>query len=540
MIVALFRDQRVIAFGIFIASLLLFTVGLAQQEIIGFESRFYLFALEMWRHGLSWFPTTYGRPYPDYPVIPTLFIYGLAKWVGCLNKWVAVFPSAVAAALTLSVTYLIGALHDRRWGLLAVFFMLLTNTFVMEARTISPDQFVVFATTLSFYLVYSATLFDKKGRLFFIPVLLFFGFACRGPIGLVVPAGVICLFYLVDKQYRQFLLIGIVSVILLCVSCGILFGIAHHLGGMAFMNEVWHTEVSGRLQDAYLPWYFYFSESLGSYAITYPLAFFVLCGVMLQRHEMNLHDLKLFCKLTVWVLVILLGLSIPAGKKIRYILAMTPALALISAALFVLPVHHRYSYCLQRIVRSVLFLLPTLCLLLMVFSQQWVLQHHARVDVFVVWQHVDPQTPMMIIVLSVLQGLQYMLRKFDVCIVGVAALVFCAMYIVFIEPINIFLNQSRDFVLAVESVRIAEKARLVFYQENPDGTPIKYMANMPVAVQPVFISTSNALVDFHTPAVFIADPEHFAALPKTVLQSVKILNTGRVGHNKLVAFEKMD
>ncbi len=50
---------------IFFTGLLLFTIGLPHQEIIGFESRFYLFALEMWRHGVSGFPTTYQNSYPD-------------------------------------------------------------------------------------------------------------------------------------------------------------------------------------------------------------------------------------------------------------------------------------------------------------------------------------------------------------------------------------------------------------------------------------------------------------------------------------------
>src|SRR5687768_3598086 len=75
---------------IFILGLMCFTFGLSHQEIIGFEARFYLFALEMFRHGISWFPMTYHHPYPDYPVTSTLFIYGLSQVMGGLNKGVAV------------------------------------------------------------------------------------------------------------------------------------------------------------------------------------------------------------------------------------------------------------------------------------------------------------------------------------------------------------------------------------------------------------------------------------------------------------------
>src|SRR3990167_2636838 len=80
------RSPTLKVIGIFLGSLFLFTWGLSDQEVISFDSRFYLFALEMWRHGLSWFPTTYHQPYPDYPALSTIFIY-LAAWLaGGLNK----------------------------------------------------------------------------------------------------------------------------------------------------------------------------------------------------------------------------------------------------------------------------------------------------------------------------------------------------------------------------------------------------------------------------------------------------------------------
>src|SRR5437899_1651272 len=117
------RFSKIDAIWIFLGGLFLFTMGLHHQEIIGFESRFYLFALEMWRHGFTGFPTTYQEPYPDYPVSSTALIYLSAKLFGTLNKWVAVFPSAVASASTLSATYLIGALQERRWGFYSVGFL---------------------------------------------------------------------------------------------------------------------------------------------------------------------------------------------------------------------------------------------------------------------------------------------------------------------------------------------------------------------------------------------------------------------------------
>ena len=239
---------------IFCGSLLLFTAGLGHQEIIGFESRFYLFALAMWRHGATAFPMLAGAPYPDYPATSTLLIYAMAKLVGHLSKCVAIFPSAIAASVSLSTTYLIGGLQSRQWGWYAVCLLILTNTFLTEARTISPDQYVTMVTVLIFYLTASAQRFEKCSRLCWIPLLLLFGFACRGPIGLVIPAGVWCLFYLVDRDYRKFFSAGLVSGVLLVLACGVLYWLGVQTGGSEFAHNVFQAQVSGRLTVSSLPW----------------------------------------------------------------------------------------------------------------------------------------------------------------------------------------------------------------------------------------------------------------------------------------------
>jgi hypothetical protein len=536
--IALIRNHDFTRLGIFCVGLFLFTVGLSQQEVVGFESRFYLFALEMWRHGPSLFPTTYGVPYPDYPPTTTLFIYGVSKLLGHMDKLTAVLPSAIAAAISLVATYSIGALHTKRWGLFAVFFMLLTNTFVMEARTISPDQFVAMVTVLGFYLVYSATLSRNTRRLWFVPVLLLFGFACRGPIGLVVPAGVVCVFYLLDKNFKLFFVMGLTAGVMLGVGSAALFGAAYHVGGAAFVNEVWYTEVSGRLQDAHVPWYFYFSESFGAYALTFPLAILTVSGLVLQRSNLNPRDFKFMLKLLAWAAVIMVGLTIPAGKKIRYILAIVPALALMSAALFVLPPRQKYQFYLQKIAYGVSVCLPLICLIFLMIAWCYLLRHSSMTTLNVI-SGIEPNMRVALIAFFILQGVALLGRQYHQLVVGIAALTFVSFYILIIEPINLALNQARTFVTVVEAARHQRQAKLVFYQENPDGTPIKYVINMPHEEQPVFISSMDVLLKINEPAYFVVDPKTFSQLPRGMLKSVEIVNTGSVGHNELVVFEKI-
>jgi 4-amino-4-deoxy-L-arabinose transferase-like glycosyltransferase len=519
------RNNLLAAFLIFCGGLLLFTVALGHQEIIGFESRFYLFALNMWRHGPSWFPAISGVPYPDYPATSTLFIYSFAKLIGHLDKFTAVFPSACAAAVTLATTYLIGALHSRQWGWLAVCFLILTNTFLTEARTISPDQYIAMVTTLIFYLAASAQLWKKPGRLAFVPLLLLFGFACRGPIGLVIPAGVLCVFYLVDNQYRNFFIAGFISIILLAIGSGVLYWVALQAGGAALAHNVFQSQVSGRMTVSSLPWYFYFTESIGAYALTYPLALLMLIGLCYGLK--NITQQKFLLKLTDWVLVILVGMSIPAGKKIRYLLAFAPALALLCAWLLAEPQKQKYLIKLRACVYWFCCFFPLVCFAATLVVELQALKYH--------WQPVI-YFPMVFAVFLLLQILSWLTKKNSAAMMGVAALSFVLAFILLIEPVNLMLNATRDFVMRIEGLRQQQHAQLAFYQENPDGLPIKYLVNMPTEDHVLFLDAPAQLAALNTRAMFITSPEHYAAIPTAILHSMAMVATGKVGHDAVVVF----
>jgi 4-amino-4-deoxy-L-arabinose transferase-like glycosyltransferase len=338
---------------IFCLSLLVFTVGLTYQEITGFESRFFLFAQEMSRHGVTWFPTVYHEPYPDYPATGTFLIYLCAKLFGALNKFTAVLPSAIASALTVVATFCIGKTQSVRWGWFAVLFLFLTNAFVVQARTISPDAFIACITAWSFYIALT------RKPLIYGFGLFFLGFAFRGPIGLVVPVGVVCMMNIVNKDYYRFFIIAFGSLFLLCGCLSILFGLAYLSGGESFVHSVWHLQVTGRLQNASLPLYFYFKESFGAYALTFPLGICVLLAGSIAT-IFDDKQKKFLLSLVVWAAVIVIGLSIPAGKKIRYILAMAPALALLSAYLFATVPTTRRGQLLKKLTYYVCVFMPGL------------------------------------------------------------------------------------------------------------------------------------------------------------------------------------
>src|SRR3990167_1242316 len=384
------------AISIFCISLILFTWGLSSQEVISFDSRFYLFALEMWRHGASWFSTTYQQPYPDYPATSTWLIYLFAKSAGTINKLIAVLPSAMMASVTLVMTYLVGVLHNKHWGRNAVFLLLLTFTFFKSARSIALDLYPTMITVCCFYLVYSADKIARTNRTLWVYPLLLLSFLFRGPIGLVMPTGVICTYYLLDQNYKRFFQLGLLSTLLLIVCTGLLLLLAQHVGGNHFMRDVLRMEILGRITNSHLPIYYYLTNSIGSYALSFPLALAVIFGTIYYGYHKlyPLPHIAFIWKLTGWMAIIMVGMSIPGDKKVRYILPMAPAAALIAAYPFSILLKENYFIVLRRIIIGLLELLPCLIMLTTVGIFYYAKNHQ--------W-HVAIAYPLLIILLLTLQ-----------------------------------------------------------------------------------------------------------------------------------------
>lgn len=502
------------AIVIFFSGLILFTWGLPNQEIIGFESRFYLFALEMWRHGLSWFPTTYQEPYPDYPVTSTWLIYLVANIFGTLNKWIAVLPSAIAASLTLSATYLIGATQDRKWGWFSAAFLLFTQAFLTESRTISLDMYVTAVTVWLFYFAYASQLQTKTPCWGRIGLLLIMGFAIRGPIGIVIPTGVLSVFYVLEKNWKSWFFLAMLSSFLLLACTSILLGIAYHVGGHTFMQSVFHMEIAGRMEvNRTPPVYFYLVESFGAYAITYPLAIFILIGSLPEIFKKETSPrIKLLRALAGWVLIIIVGLSIPADKKVRYILPIAPALALISGSLL-LEVTHPFLRGLKNTFYLLCWMLPILSLgiLSVLYQKQMELNY-----------------PFLVVCFVTLQALMLVVRKKETTFF-LAVLTFFIANVFLVEKINLTTNQTKSFVQHIEELRNKQHAKLAFYREGQDGLAIKYLINSQDKEKPLFITDIDELP--HLPIFIIVSQENVKAMAESERKLLYKIGMGKIGHD---------
>ena len=524
---------------IFIMSLALFTVGLGNQEFINFDTRFAMFAQEMLKNGVSFFPTAFGEPYPDYPATSTILIYLCSLPWGYVTKFSAVLPSAMATSLTLSFMYLTVAPFSKRWGICSVFFAFFTVGFISASRSIALDQYITLVTMASFYLAYSAHVHHKNTPWWCFPLLFLFSFACRGPIGIVIPASVVASMYVLQKDWHKFFTISIISLITLTISLLLLLGAAYLQGGLSFMYDVLHMQILSRLSnDAQDPFYYYLLSSFGTYAISYPLALILCVGLFpkLRHLELN-HPLKLLQLLAVWTLVIIIGMSIPHEKKPRYILAIVPAISLISGYLFVEKFPLPWMKILRKIVAWMCFSFPLVGAVLTQVAENELERRglHLRIDFTTI-----------IITLCVLQALAVILcltyrtsRSREIIALGIATLVFVAINIVMVEPIILSLTQSRHFVSQVDKVRAKHPGVLVFYRADKEALVMRYVVNSHEYVQPIVdVTTPEALQQLPGPLYVIMQLEEFAKLPPAVAAQFHVIMEGRVGRDVAVALAK--
>lgn len=525
------------AFLIFLLGLAIFSSGLFNHEFIQFESRFGLFAQEMLRNGVSFFPTTYNKFYPDYPATQTILTYLFSLPFGKVTILTAVLPTALASALTLMFIYLIGVTQSKRWGIYAVLFTLFTYNFLAAARTISLDQFTTTATVICFYCVYSATLYQKPQRLWFVPLIWILSFAFRGPIGLIIPATIVGSYYLIAKDWRQFAIMAISAVILLSLCMGGLIAAAWYEGGHALITLVLHMQATHRLASAEsVPFYYYFTASFVYYALSFPVAiviFAVYCKKFFQPQPNS--AIILLRYLAVWLFILLIGMSIPSDEKMRYILPITPAITLSAAYLYCSQPSKSLLIYLRMIINGICASLPFLGFIItagcLVFS------HYQKIPLLLAY-------PWLLILFGALSIATILLskkikgperRELVIFIIGLSS--FILLYVGIAQPLDVQFNRAKPFVETVETLRQANQ-QLVFYRIGPDGEDIKFMVALDKPVQPHFLQNPNELITFPAPALFIAKDDDFAALPPAIKTQMHVLYEGHLGHQDCVVFSK--
>jgi 4-amino-4-deoxy-L-arabinose transferase-like glycosyltransferase len=502
-------------------------MGNADQTVIGFDSRFVLFAQEMLRHGPSFFPTTYAEPYADYSATSTFLIYLCSLLPGEVSSFTAWLPSALSGAVMASLMYRLVAAYSRTWALLSVAWMLLSITFISEARAVSLDLLLAAIAFATFYLVYAADHFTAPRRTPLLLALLVLGFAVRGPIGLVIPTGMLCTYYLLSGQYRRMFGFGFTALMLLLGCIGLLLWLAHITGGPSFVADVMRMQVVGRLdgsEGASSGWY-YFTSSLGNYALAYPIALLTLaCAAVDWRNRDRGPAGRLVKYCAAAGLLVMLGLSIPLAKKARYLLPMLPMAAIVAAYPFALSpgregLTERGWVVLRGLAQGIWLLLPGLLIVGLLLARQ--------------------RLPETFVPLGAVLGLLSTLQVIAVAMLmrqstwraiglaGCAVAAVWASYIIVVEPVQRRLYDTRSLSLAVlQQVVDAQPAPLVLYAMGKDAKAIKFMVNANRDLQPLFADSPDQLRALPKPAWLMVSARDYRVLQSTWSSQQTLVLTG--------------
>jgi 4-amino-4-deoxy-L-arabinose transferase-like glycosyltransferase len=507
-------------------ALLLFSAGVYQQASIGFDSRFALFAQEMLRHGPSFFPTTYGQPYADYSALSTLFIWLLSLPFGQVNSLSAWLPSAIAGAIIVTLMYRLVAPYSSRWALLSIALLLLTNTFVTETRAVSQDLMLAAVAFAVFYLGYAADHFASPRRWVLIFVLLVIGFGVRGPIGLVIPTGMLCSYFLLNREWQRFFGFGLSAAVLLAICVGVLLWLAETSGGSGFMQDVIRMQFMGRMDgsEGVSGSLYYFTSSIGNYALAYPLALLALIALLLSNPRQSGPAFRLLQYCAAAGLIVMLGLSIPQAKKARYLLPMLPMAAIIAAYPFAVAQGRVFTW-LRGLMQGLWLLMPALLIGALLFVQRRYPQEVTGLG-------------SVLIVLGALQVIALAAlvkaRWRDQVLACCAVLALWSVYIMVFEPVERQLYDTRAFSQAAFAQVQKDPAPLVLHGMGKDAKAIKFMVNIEQDLQPVFTESMQELEGIVAPAWIMMDLKDYRALHGTVAGTSPPVLSGRFDNNDFV------
>ncbi|ERO65881.1 ArnT family glycosyltransferase [Pseudomonas piscis] len=542
------REKRFGAesWAVYLVALVLFTWGIWDEQPQGFDGRWALFLQEMFRHGASLFPTTYGQPYPDYLGTATFFSYLFAQVFGAPNHLANILPTALASAGVLALLYRLLAPQGRTWALLSVLLTALTSQLLDKSRSVCLDQMISLLCLGAFYLLHSGEQLGSRWRQLAVLPLLVLAFAIRGPLGLVEVCGVICFYWLLgdartpEARKAMFMRVvgyGIAGLALLAGCWWLLMKLAYISGGDGFVQQVYGMQVRGRLDESGEPFYFYFQLSLYRYFPVVPLALatlWVLRRQWAQRHVDA--QLQLVLRLGACGLMILFGLSVPSFKRAYYILPMVPMFAavaaygLLNAKGWLARVGQGYQWLVA--------LLPGLCVVVL-----FVLRHSWHKHGY--WPPVS--MPLLVVIFALLQALAlYHWRRTMadrgrrlVLLSGLALAAQWLLLVSVVDPAKDLQFDTQGFVSQVERLRAERPGPLVFFNLGQDTWAVRYMMNLDYDERPLFVM-DDAVQQLdrlpHGSWVIVARKER-GQLQGTALEHLQPVYEGRLNDNSCLVFK---
>jgi 4-amino-4-deoxy-L-arabinose transferase-like glycosyltransferase len=282
----------------------------------------------------------HGRAYTQKPPL----FYWLAAAAGApfghVSEFAARLPSAVAGLLTVAATIALGTLlFGRGAGTLAGLLLATTFDWSYRARTVQLDTLLsLFETTaiLAFWRI-ETSLGSRRRNLVWLHASLGLALLSKGPVGWIVPLLAIAAYLGWERRLRE--LPRLLPPWGLALSLGptlAWFGAALALAPDGFFQDAVVTNLYGRALEgtahAQPFWYFVvkFPPDLLPWLLLLPATIWAARKSIAAEAAPD--ERRAWRFLLAWIATSVVFFSLLSGKRLRYLLPMEPACALLFAA----------------------------------------------------------------------------------------------------------------------------------------------------------------------------------------------------------------
>jgi 4-amino-4-deoxy-L-arabinose transferase-like glycosyltransferase len=298
------------------------------------EPRYARIAQEMHDQGKWVTPTLEGKPWLEKP--PLYYWLAIPFYSVFSSHEIAarIAPAACALIAALSVFCLASIFANRLAGLLSAIILLTSLGFAGYGRSASTDMPFTCCLTIAMAILAAAVEKDIGPKVLFAYLFLGLAVIGKGPVALILAAGIALCFWLLDNRgvipRRWHIVPGI---IIAAASSIPWFWLAFRQNGFAFIASFFINHNLARfvtdIHHHSQPFYFYFPVLL---ALVFPWSGWLLLLVSkssLQslRRWREWNPLTVF--LSCWFLVPIVFFSLSGSKLAGYILPSLPPLALI-------------------------------------------------------------------------------------------------------------------------------------------------------------------------------------------------------------------
>ncbi len=274
----------------------------------------------------------------DKPVLLYWAQIACAQLVG-VNEWSARLPSALAALLTVLAIYELGRrMFTARAGLWAGLVLGTSVAFLGAAHFANPDALLLAFGTLALALFWHDVQSAGRGWLGAVGVCAGLAVLAKGPVGLVLPAGVAILFLAWQRRLRHLWDVRVgwfVFLLLLTAVPWYALVTAETRGAWlgGFLRHHNINRATSALEGHSGPWYYYLPVLLAGLAPWSIFLFTALWHAWRRLRQGDDREALAVRFLIVWFAVYLVFFSAVRTKLPNYVLPVYPALALLTGHL---------------------------------------------------------------------------------------------------------------------------------------------------------------------------------------------------------------